>query len=193
MKTWPHVYWLGETLTLRAYGLKESEPLSGTLKMFSKINVDHNNGFSLGQKIVEASDSSIPQTIVEFSAQGDGQLDLSPLSRGVPTEIEISPDIPLSRIFVGNQKALPTGHVFSPFLRDRHGLAWADINADGRLDTYISRGGVGGTIRKFPMALRQSIQDELFISQKKSLHGTGNGYREKGLFRTTRRMGGFRP
>jgi hypothetical protein len=163
-----YIYWLGETLSLRARGLKEIGPLTGTLKMFSTISIEHEHGFTLGQKTVKVSDSSIPQTIVEFSAQGDGQLDLSPLSRGVPTEIEISPDFPLSKIFVGNQKATPTGHAFSPFLRDRHGLAWADINADGRLDTYISRGGVGGMIRSLPMALRRSIEDELFISHGKA-------------------------
>jgi hypothetical protein len=161
-----YIYWLGEALTLRAYGLSESGPVTGTLRMFSKISVEHNNGFVLDQKVVKVSDSPIPQTIVKFSVKGNGQLDLSPLSRGVPTEIKISPDFPLSSIFVGNQKASPTEHAFSPFLRDRHGLAWVDINADGHLDTYISRGGVGGMIRKLPANLRQIIQDELFISHE---------------------------
>lgn len=159
-----YIYWLGETLTLRAQGLGAPGSVTGTLKMFSEIKVEQKEGFALTQRSLTVPDSPIPQTMIEFTMQGDGQLKLAPPSRGVPTDIEIGSVIPLSRIFVGNQKVSPTDHVFSPFLRDRHGLAWADYNADGHLDIYISRGGVGGTIRKLPMALRQSIQDELLVS-----------------------------
>lgn len=159
-----YIYWLGETLTLRAQGLADNQTVAGTLKMFSKIDVHHNQGFKLRQHTSVAADSPIPQTVIEFSVRGDGQLELSPLSRGVPTAIEIDPALALSKIFVGGHKSSPTNHAFAPFLRDRHGLAWADYNADGQLDVAITRGGVGGTIRKLPQNLRQSIRDELFVT-----------------------------
>jgi hypothetical protein len=159
-----YIYWLGETLTLRAQGLDANQLVAGTLKMFSKIDVLRSQGFQLKQHTRAVADSPIPQTVIEFSVRGDGQLELSPLSRGVPTDIEINPALATSKIFVGNQRTSPAGHVFSPFLRDRHGLAWADINADGHLDIAITRGGVGGTLRKLPQDLRQLIQDELFVS-----------------------------
>jgi len=168
-----YVYWLGETLTLRAQGLGANQTVAGTLKMFSKIDVLRSQGFQLKQHTRAVADSPIPQTVIEFSVRGDGQLELSPLSRGVPTDIEINPALATSKIFVGNQRTSPARHVFSPFLRDRHGLAWADINADGHLDIAITRGGVGGTLRKLPQDLRQRIHDELFVS------GTAKRFEER--------------
>jgi hypothetical protein len=159
-----YVYWLGETLFLRTHKLKDVGSLAGTLSMFSKIKLENNDGFSLRQESLDVPDSLIKQSIVEFETADDAVMQLLPLSRGVPTNIEISPSFPLTSIFIGNQKIVPERHSFDPFLRDRHGLAWADINGDGQLDVYVSRGGLGGTVRKLPQSLRHRIQDELFVT-----------------------------
>ncbi len=160
-----YVYWLGETLVLRTHGAVGR--VAGTLKMFSVIKVNRNDGFEFRAREVKVPDSLIPQTIVDFEAQGAGTLELAPPSRGVPTEIELAPEVALGSVFVGRQRASPTSRKFSPFLRDRHGLAWADVDGDGRLDVFITRGGVGGTIRTLPEFIRGSIRDELLL--------TGNG------------------
>lgn len=157
-----YVYWLGETLVLRTHGA--AGRVAGTLKMFSAINVKGADGFQVQAREVKAPDSPIPQTVIEFEAQGPGELKLAPPSRGVPTEIEVAPDVALGSVFVGRQRASPTSRRFSPFLRDRHGLAWADVNGDGRLDVFITRGGVGGTIRTLPAVVRERIRDELMLS-----------------------------
>jgi hypothetical protein len=157
-----YIYWLGETLVLRTHGAMG--PVAGTLKMFSAIGIDRSEGFEVQTRKGKAPDSPIAQTIIEFRSKGAGVLELQPPSRGVPTQIELAPEVDLSRVFVGRQRATPVSHSFSPFLRDRHGHAWADIDGDGRLDAYITRGGVGGTIRMQPGFIRDSIRDELMLS-----------------------------
>lgn len=156
-----YVYWLGEHLILRTHG--SPGPVAGTLRMFSAIDVKSAEGFRVQTRQVSVAESLIPQTIIEFQSSGDGALELSPPTRGVPTEIELAQGVPLAGVFVGRQRATPSSRRFSPFLRDRHALAWADIDGDGRLDVYITRGGVGGTIRTLPAAVRESIRDELMV------------------------------
>lgn len=159
-----YIYWLGDVLTLRAKGLSGIGPVAGTLKMFSKITVKHNHGFTLKISKASVPDSPIEESIVDFQGDGDGLLELIPPSRGVPTHIEVVSGFPLDSVFIGNQKATPLSRSFSPYLRDRHGHAWADINGDGQIDVYISRGGVGGMIRKLPASVRQRIADELLVT-----------------------------
>ncbi len=158
-----YIYWLGESIVLRSQGA--ARPVSGTLSMFSVINVRRSEGFQVTSRQNKLPDVLIPQTIVEFSAEGDGMLELSPLSRSVPTRLELHGDVDLSRVFVGGQRTSPKAHVFTPVLRDRHGLAWADVDGDGRLDVYITRGGVGGTLRTLPSDIRESIRDELLLTR----------------------------
>ncbi len=167
-----YIYWLGENLVLQAHGLRELGPVSGTLAMFSEIRFAKNDGFLVKQTQAKSHDSPIPESIIEFSAAGDGKLKLVPPSRGVPTRIELAEGFPLSNVYIGNQGVSPASRQVSPYLQDRHGHAWADINADGKLDVFITRGGVGGTLRDLPGHIRDGIRDELLVS------GTTQKFRE---------------
>jgi hypothetical protein len=73
--------------------------------------------------------------------------------------------IPLANVFVGPQKARPSSAEFDIAFQDRHGLAWSDYNDDGLLDVYISRGAIGGTLRKFPPGIQARVKDELLVSR----------------------------
>jgi hypothetical protein len=144
--------------------LEQLGPIEGSLEMFSKIGVVENRGFSLSKKELPVADSHVVKTTVYFSALQDAQLTLAPPRVAAPSEFAISPGFPLSSVFVGQQRISPIRNEFSAHLQDRHGHAWADVNADGQLDVYISRGGVGGTLRKLPRELRDTIRDEFLLS-----------------------------
>ena len=46
----------------------------------------------------------------------------------------------LQQVFVGLDRVHPSGSVFPLRLKDRHGLAWTDLNGDGRPDLLVVRG-----------------------------------------------------
>jgi hypothetical protein len=86
-------------------------------------------------------------------------------SPGVPISFHLEGTVPLTQIFVGSQKASPRAKDFDLAMQDRHGMAWADFNDDGRLDVFVTRGAIGGTLRMFPENMSSRIRDELLVSQ----------------------------
>lgn len=166
-----YIYWQGRNavsrfpLVIRAHRLNEIGTLAGTLSSFSTIGVPAPSGFGMEQLPPETpGDSQMPRHTLRFSSERDGSLEVIVASPGVPITVHIDPGIPLDRIFVGAAKAKPPAHEFDLVLQDRHGFAWTDLNADNRLDAYISRGAIGGTLRKFPPSIQARIQDELVLS-----------------------------
>ena len=75
--------------------------------------------------------------------------------------IQIENDFPLANIFIGSEKLRPESPRFLLMWRDRHAMAWSDINSDGMKDVYITRGGVKGSIA----SLEHPVNDELFLQQ----------------------------
>jgi hypothetical protein len=45
-------------------------------------------------------------------------------------------------------------------------MLWTDFNEDGQLDLFMNRGGMGGSLRKFPDHVRAEVKDELLVSEK---------------------------
>ena len=97
---------------------------------------------------------------VEFTARGDALIELEPEQMSTPIEVAIGEGHPLSRIFVGALGIRPPAHRFTLQLRDRHGMAWADYNRDGRMDVFISRGGLKRRVGEFG----GFINDELMLN-----------------------------
>jgi hypothetical protein len=60
---------------------------------------------------------------------------------------EISNKLRLDSIYIGSERTHPTNHTFGLSLRDRHAMAWFDVDDDGATDAVIANGGQGGQIR----------------------------------------------
>jgi hypothetical protein len=114
--------------------------------------------------------------VASFSMAGDSSVRLNPKSMALPIEVTIDSAFPLSRVFVGPRKISPTSHRFTLYLRDRHGMAWADYNADGYLDAFITRGGIKGEIGRY----KGAVQDELQLAEGSVFHDriAGSGIRK---------------
>jgi hypothetical protein len=159
-----YLYWQGDLLSLSAVGTGRMPAASMTLQLVGRVDVVGADGFEVERSTTALEGTWIPMTRVHIRAAADGTLRLLPASRGVPIQVEVGPQFPLDRVYLGAHSTSPASATFALGLRDRHGHAWADVDGDGRLDVFISRGGVGGTIRLLPAAVRDSIHDELLLT-----------------------------
>jgi len=159
-----YIYWQQDTLHIRTHDLKSLGTVKGTLTLFSPVRVMRNEGFQFESKDAPAASGKVRRTANAFSTDRDAHLTLFITSRGAPFQFSIDPAFPLDHVFMGSGAVSPRSHDYNVALRDRHGMAWADLNGDGKLDVYISRGGIGGTLRNFPYDVRLAIVDELLLS-----------------------------
>lgn len=158
-----YLYWVDDTFHVHAHGLDHAA--GGTLRIFSPLEVVSNQGFQVETHTPPGQPGALRQTTTRFTATGDAHLVFYITSRGGPFSFELDPSLPLSRVHLGVQKVSPATPAFTLSMQDRHGMAWADINRDSQPDVFISRGAIGGTLRKFPSSIRESVGDELFVSE----------------------------
>ncbi len=159
-----YIYWQQDALHIRAHDLGPLGKVQGTLTLFSPVKVMKNEGFQFRSTDVPAATGKVRRTANAFSTDRDAHLVLFITSRGAPFRFAIDPAVPLANVYMGSNGISPRSHEYSVALRDRHGMAWADLNDDGKLDVYISRGAIGGTLRNFPDDVRLAIRDEFLLS-----------------------------
>jgi hypothetical protein len=82
--------------------------------------------------------------------------DIVELPHTVSLDNGLAPD----RVFIGRSGASPDSLRFALHWRDRHGVAWADIDGDGATDVFIARGGVKGQLAEVPT----TVSDELLVA-----------------------------
>lgn len=177
-----YVYWIGDTLHVRAHNIEGLGPVKGTLRIFNLAQVVSNDGVELHENVSRAG--SLPETRIEFSASRSSHLVLFLLTRGSPMSFRIDAPWAKQNTFVGRLGLVPSpfsGMVdaaaaqasdpcgtclsFEIALLDRHSMVWSDLNGDGRPDVFINRGALGGTLRSFPESVRVRVGDELLLSQ----------------------------
>ena len=185
-----YIYWQGRNplsrfpLVIRAHRIKELGSLDGTLQSYSAFGDQETDAFTVQPPTARAErEGEMALNSLAFAAVGDGVLKVVATSPGVPITVTIGGSIRPSSIFVGPQKIRPQTNKFGLVLQDRHGYAWADVNGDGLLDAFVSRGAIGGTLKKFPANFQTTVQDELLLSDRGGRYanaGRGTGIEKRG-------------
>ena len=157
-----YVYWFGSNVVIRTHRAKEMGQWKGTLRLHDPLKIVKSNGFVVK---LQSQSSEGSESRIDFVPQDDGQLILTPGGQGLPLVFEFVDGIAPKQIFVGRKKVSPAATSFTLAMQDRHALAWADINDDGKLDVFITRGALGGSLRALPEDVARGIKDELLVSQ----------------------------
>ncbi|MCK4910296.1 MAG: CRTAC1 family protein [Thermodesulfovibrionales bacterium] len=154
-----HIYWHNRTLVIKV----NRAALSATVKLSSKVEILSREGIEVSV-VEEPIGEMLTKSMIKLgkSVSGpDGLVVLKPFYIGLPVSVELDKDMALDSVFVGGGKINPKTHDFSIFLKDRHGMAWADFTGDGQIDVFIVRGGLRGDMGMFP----EKYSDEMFVRE----------------------------
>ena len=153
-----YIYRQNKALILHGYRLGD-RTISGTLQLPWVTAIEKQEQFE-SQTQTQTQPSGV-ETTIEFTASNNGWL----VVRGeddiveIPHRFELNPQVPLTSIHLGNKPVSPDNHSFDLMWRDRHTMAWTDLNGDGLLDVYIGRGAVKGQIQ----TVSDRLSDELML------------------------------
>ena len=159
----PGLYIYRQNFLLHFYAHQITAPISGklTLSLPVKIQTQEKANVELQKKQLL---SGAAKNTVSFTLQNNGRIVIQDFPE-IPHVFEFIKDTNLSSINLGRQKLQPKQHRFTLMWRDRHSMAWSDINNDGMKDVFIARGGVRGKIAQLP----EQLKDELFIQEQETL------------------------
>ncbi|MCO5326640.1 MAG: hypothetical protein M9964_06225 [Solirubrobacterales bacterium] len=114
---------------------------------------------------VDESRSDAGQPVVTFDARAGAVIDIALRHVDLPIAVNFDEPDPAD-VFVGSDAVAATERSFLLTLRDRHGLAFADLGGDRGTDLFAASGGLGGGI-KLP-GYRGQVQDELLVGRGNS-------------------------
>jgi hypothetical protein len=167
------IYWHRHRLIIRAVLPGRTYDIEGRLAADSAVSLDTSSGWECA---VDQRPSADGRTTTDITfkltrERPEGMIVLDPELPEVRQTVTFEPSIPLSAIFVGRPGSHPRDRSFELALRDRHGIAWADRNGDGRPEAFIASGGVSGRIGIFP----EIRPYELFVSRGTGLADSAPG------------------
>jgi len=99
--------------------------------------------------------------LASFNLGPDSKVRFDPARMAHPFQVRIRQPYRLEQVYVGEPPSRPVDRRFTLQLRDRHGMAWADVGGDASADVFVVRGGLQGRIRD----LVGAIEDELLIGR----------------------------
>ncbi|EDX85065.1 FG-GAP repeat domain protein [Synechococcus sp. PCC 7335] len=135
---------------------------SGTIQVSSPMNVIDSNGFDIDIQEEELASGAIIST-TQFSIDTEeAKTVLGSYNQSLPVSLELNTELSLNQIYVGVDKVNPAAYDFTMYLRDRHGMAWADYDGQGFLDVFIVRGGLRARMETLP----ERYTDELLVDSR---------------------------
>lgn len=159
-----YIYWQGRTLVFQAHQAENIDAMRGSISLSSSIEVKQRHQFDAKvdeKKLPSGADSSK----VEFAARSaTSKLVVDPYNVSLPIHFILDGKLPLNQVYIGNNKINPSTHDFTLFLRDRHGMAWADYDGKELLDVFIVRGALRGRMDLLP----ERYTDELLVAKDAS-------------------------
>lgn len=158
-----YIYWRApKELVIYARHTDQTGEISGTITLSSSVTVAKR---AFSANVTESTlPSGLAQTTIDFRSNHstqDGILVIVPAFVAIPVMFKFDTRLPLDQIYIGPRVLEPPSHDFVLALNDRHGMAWADFNGDGLLDVYITRGGLQGSMARFP----ETFNDELMCNR----------------------------
>jgi hypothetical protein len=154
-----YIYRTNRWLHFQMHDAGASKPVTGTLDIPWPIVVRKSpENLTVTESV---SSAGVTVTRLDFQLRDNESLVLNGSDDivEVPHHLTLSNSVDLTHVYVGMSKTSPTAREFDLVWRDRHGMAWADFNGDGRMDLAIARGGIKGQLDGFP----EPITDELFV------------------------------
>jgi hypothetical protein len=155
-----YIYRKNFDLYIRGHQTSDNnKPIQGTIKLSLPIAIKKQQNMDVN--IQENSlASGATQTTVSFTDKNSGLLILEGFAE-IPHQVHLNSDIPLNQVYIGMQKEHPASYDFTLMWRDRHTMAWADVNEDGYKDIFVGRGAVRGKMGILP----EKFTDELFVTR----------------------------
>ena len=171
-----YIYWQDRNLVIKNHKTDNTDAIEGVIKFSAPMTIKENNDYQVEVKNDELSTGAIISEVRFVSQSENGDFIFNPHNVSLPIALEIDEKFPLEQIYIGNQKINPDSHQFTSYLRDRHGMAWADYNDRGLVDVFIARGGLKARMNQVP----ERFTDELLINDnqenktfKESITGSG--------------------
>lgn len=141
---------------------REKTFLSGTIRASSEMTTIENNGFGIDIKEEALASGAVASTTTLVAKTKDAGAVLGSYNQSLPISIELDSSFDLDWVYVGTDKVNPDSHSFTMYLRDRHGMAWANYDSEGFLDVFIVRGGLRARMDTLP----ERYTDELLVSSE---------------------------
>ncbi|WP_019504102.1 CRTAC1 family protein [Pleurocapsa sp. PCC 7319] len=168
-----YIYRQDKALYLHGYNLGQ-KTIAGSLQLSWAVTVEQEKLFSMQIK-QENQPSRKVATTIKFVAKNNGWL----VIRGkddiveIPHKFKLDPQVSLANIHIGINKLQPNSHRFNLMWRDRHSMAWTDLNQDGKLDVFIGRGAVKGQIQQVSDRLDDELMIQTDATFKDEIEGSG--------------------
>ena len=156
-----YIYRKQRWLVLRAHQIDVSNPVRLTVEVPWELQV------RAGKGAIEVLKSSMIGSMISIRLSGEERVELNGKFDIVelPHKVAIAGKFPLENVYVGSNQVSPASREFMLNWRDRHAMSWTDINHDGMIDVFISRGGVKGSIG----SVNATINDEMFVQESDSI------------------------